>query len=127
MSDEPIDLSPLDPMGDEEEFERIVGAITQAAAIMLVARRARYGPVAQVARLWRPTLAAAAALAALAVATLASGAGESDGADAVAATSGVRSEMAAAVGVPTPLAGWIHSDTTPTAAELIVALQEVSR
>ena len=118
MQDEPLDLSPLDPRADPVRWEGLVGAIVRAAGAELARRRSDpRGVLDVVARWWRPTLAAAATVAA--VATL-----------GLALTADPAGEPAPAAGLveafrlPEPVSAWLAEDRGPTAADVVVALQE---
>ena len=63
MSDDPVDLSPLDPTLDAARFERRIAAITARAAPALAARRRAPTVTSQLAGWTRSVLALAAALA----------------------------------------------------------------
>lgn len=62
MTDDRVDLSPLDPTVDEHRFDGIVSTIVERAGDELARRRARTGALAQMASWRKPMLAAAAVL-----------------------------------------------------------------
>lgn len=112
------DFGPLDPAADPRDFERRVRAIVARAGPELARRRGRASPLAAVAALRRPFLAAAAALAVVTLSALAFL--PPAGAQAVPDAG-----LAEALGVPGGLAGWVRSDATPSPAELLVSLRAV--
>lgn len=117
MIDDRIDFSSLDPTEDRERFDDIVRSITAAAAGQLAARRARADVFAQVGFWWRPLLAAAAITGIVSI-----------GALTRSQTSSAPAEpeigLAEAIGVPEQIADWVWSEEGPSAAELLVALEE---
>ena len=117
MSDERVDLSPLDPQEDPR-FERMVATITARARFELARRAAntRQSVVELVASWARPALAAAATIA-VASATL------------LAVFSPSNAEVATgaympAAEVPAAASAWYEEDREPTAADLLVAVSQ---
>ncbi|HSB55832.1 MAG TPA: hypothetical protein VLD58_15830 [Gemmatimonadales bacterium] len=112
--DDPIDLSPLDPRRDPARFERMVGAIVQAA---MTPPRATRGTLvlAELLRWTRPALAAAAVVALVAGTALFS----------LRRPSAAPGEaILEAVGIPEPLAAWARADHYPSTAELLAAFPQ---
>jgi hypothetical protein len=119
MSDDPIDLSPLDPASDPERFERLIGAIRAQVAPVLAMSARRRGVIEQIAA-WRTPMLVAAAVVVAASAVLLVGA---RGAAAVVSGGG-GPHLAEAVGVPAPVAEWMRRGELPTSAELLDAFGE---
>lgn len=114
MTDDRMDLSPLDPTADGEHFERIVASIGDRAALELARRRAGTSAFGQIAGWRRPMLAAAAAIVIASVAVLT---------QIATPTNHNRSEgFAVAIGVPLGLAEWVTGGGTPTPADLLTGL-----
>ena len=113
MDDRPIDLRPLDPDEDPWRRERVVGGAMVRVRAM---QREQASAPAWLAWLewWRPAVAFATLVMAVSAAVLASVAGGGH-----AASPGV----AAAAGVPAPVAEWMASDRLPAAAEVFAAVQ----
>ncbi len=116
MSDERIDLGPLDPTGDRERFEGVVRAIVAAAGPELMRRRARAGVMTQIALWSRPLLAAAAIAGLVAAAALAR-------VRPAPSAAGSEVGIAEAVGVPQRIARWVRGEEEPDPADLLVALE----
>jgi hypothetical protein len=113
MTDDRIDLSPLDPTVDSNRFDKIVSQVMERAGGELEARRARTSALAQVVSWRRPMLAAAAVLLLLCGGVLFR-------VRVPEAASEVEYEgIAEAMGVPTVLAQGMRSDQLPSAAELL--------
>ena len=122
MNDERMDLTPLDPARDPDRYERLVGAVTDAAAMELARRRLRTTAIGQVARWYRPMLAAAAAIAIAAVTVLTQvDSGETGESDAGYA------DLAVALGFPQGFANLIDAEAPPTTADLLESTVEGSR
>jgi len=121
MTDGRTDFSPLDPTEDAERFEDIVASISDAAAPMLAARRARASVVGQLGLWWKPLLAAAAITGIVSVGALLHY-------QASTRTIAELEEVgiAEAIGVPSRIADWVWSDEVPTTAELLWVLEEES-
>jgi hypothetical protein len=113
MDERPIDLRALDPDEDPWREQRVVGG---AMARIRALQREQASAPAWLAWLawWRPAVgfATLVMLASTAVLATASGGGR-------AAAPGV----AAAAGVPQPVAEWIASDELPPAAAVFAAMQ----
>jgi hypothetical protein len=116
MDERPIDLTPLDPTLDREQWERRIAAIAALAAPEL-ARRAAAGSPALVLLGWfRPALATAAVLALCAGAALATlQSPPIDSPEPAAAAEALR--------LPAPVALWLDDDQAPTVADLALAVQ----
>ncbi len=114
MEPQRLDLSPLDPAGDQLGYERLVRRILDAAAPELHRRAASTTPLAAVAGWARPALAAAAIIAAMAA-----GAMFSMTRRAVEPAS----TMIEAMGVPAPAADWLAEGRAPTRGDLVVAME----
>jgi len=117
MTDDRIDLSPLDPTRDPVRYARAVRGIMDAAMLPLAARRARVTPIGQVTRWWRPMLAMAAAFALAAIGVLT----QVTPATAAPQEAGV----AEALGIPTAVASWMTTGETPSGAQVFAAFEEV--
>lgn len=110
MDDRPMDLRALDPDDDPWRRERVVGgAMTRIRAL-----QREQAPAPGWLAWWRPAIGFAALVMAASGAVLASapegGRGSSAG-------------MAAAAGVPAPLAEWMASERLPPSAEVFAAVQ----
>lgn len=116
MTDDRLDLSPLDPTRDPVRFARAVRGIMDAATLPLAARRARVTPIGQVTRWWRPMLAMAAALALAAIGVL------TQVTPAVATSQ--EAGVAEALGIPTVVASWMTAGETPSGAQIFAAFEE---
>ena len=116
MTDERIDLSPLDPTVDAERFEAAVHLISASAAAQLARRRARASVVGQLGLWWKPLLAAAAITGIISVGALLRF-------QASPVTELENVGIAEAIGMPDQFAEWVRSDEVPTVEELIVALE----
>jgi hypothetical protein len=113
MTDDRLDLTPLDPTVDGDRFGRIVSAIMERAVDELEARRSRASALAQLVTWRKPMLAAAAILLLLCGGVLFR-------VRVPEATSQVEYEgIAEAIGVPTVLAQGMRSDQLPSTAELL--------
>lgn len=115
------DLAPLDPSRDTERWERMVAGITMAAAPEL-ARRARMPDLdllQLLAGYVRPAVSAAALLAAAAGAVFFTAGPQAQ----QAAASQPSQQVATALGYPAQTAGWLDEGTTPSADELLSAMQ----
>lgn len=115
MSDERIDLSPLDLDPDSERFHNLVGRIVWRARGELHRRAMTrpLTPVEMVAAWYRPALTAAAAIAVISLTLLATAGRKQEEVQAGAYMSGTE--------VPTALTNWYENGSSPTAAELLVA------
>jgi hypothetical protein len=119
MTDDRLDLSPLDPTRDSVGFDRVVGRIMDRAALPLARRRARATAIGQITTWWKPMLAVAAAVVLAAVGVLTQ-------VEPAAATAQVQeASLAEAMGIPSTLVGWMSSEETPTAAQVFSAFEEV--
>lgn len=117
MTDDRIDLSPLDPTRDPVRHARAVRRIMDAATLPLAARRSRITPMGQVTRWWRPMLAMAAAFALAAIGVLT---------QVTPATAASREAgIAEALGIPTAVATWMTAGDTPSGAQIFAAFEEV--
>lgn len=106
------DLAPLDPARDAERWERMVGAITAAAAPEL-ARRARLpapGMMMLLADWVRPTISAAALMAAAAGAFLIT---RPDAASAETAS------PASQLGYSSTVVSWVYAESAPSVEEMV--------
>jgi acyl-CoA reductase-like NAD-dependent aldehyde dehydrogenase len=111
MTDDPINLTPLDPTADAARFDALVRGITARAEPILEARRARLTSVGQISAWRRPVLLLAAAIALVAGVTLLQ-----------PRQTSTRSEttLADAIGMPSSVASWIRTGTTPSPADLLI-------
>lgn len=117
MNEHRIDLSPLDPAADPDRWERLVRAITTAAAPELARRAASRSVIAEIGHWLRPALAAGIVLAAAAAATLSVLDREVEIRPAPVA--GL--EEALELGEPVSL--WLTEDRAPTTSDLLLALE----
>lgn len=113
MDERPIDLRALDPDEDPWREQRVVGG---AMARIRALQHEQASAPAWLGWLawWRPAVAFAALVMAASGAVLASASGGGR-----AMSPGV----AAAAGVPRPMAEWMASDRLPAAAEVFAAVQ----
>ena len=115
MSDERLDLSPLDPTADQERFDRIAASIARRAAPALAARRRNFWE--GFATLRGPVLAAAAVLLVVSVVVIArTDTRRSSETGTVASTESSQSLIEAA-GVPSSIAQW--GDTAPAPGDIL--------
>jgi len=112
MSDDPLDLTPVDPTRDTERFEEMVAAIRFRSEAAFVRRRRRPTILDGVAGWWTPALAAAALIAAASAVTWV----------VAYPASAQPSIVAEATGVPAAVADWAQTDTTPSPGELLVSI-----
>jgi hypothetical protein len=117
MDEHPIDLSPLDPAADPDRWERLIGAITKAAAPELARRAATRSVIAVIGHWLRPALAAGIVLAVAAAATLSLLEREVEVRPAL--TAGL--EEALELGEPVSL--WLSENRAPTTSDLLLALE----
>lgn len=119
MNEEPLDLAPLDRFSTPGSMDAVVHRIMARAEPALARRATGKGVLTLIAAWARPALAAAAVVAAVSVASLAapSRSGET-------ATVGV-SPVAEALDLPAPVDDWVSDGQGPTAADLIVALEDL--
>ncbi|MGH7567305.1 MAG: hypothetical protein ACREK2_10790 [Gemmatimonadota bacterium] len=116
MTDERIDLSPLDPARDPDRVERIMGAVRAG-----IAGSGSIEPwTAPLARAWIPALLAAAIAGLLAVSAPRS-------LEQPAPTAGTADPLAISIGVPAPIARWAASEEPPSAAEVLAAMEAHAR
>lgn len=115
MNDDRFDFGPLDPLRDPERVERAVRSIARRAAPLLAARRTPRTAFQQVARWYRPMLAAAAVIMIASVSALLRFGGRSP--------ESPPPSVAEVVGVPSTVAGWVRSDSLPTPGEIVVSLE----
>jgi len=107
---ERVDLSPLDPLGDEQALDRFVARVRTAATGELLRRQAPPRLVELIARMRRPILAASGLLAvASLIVLLAVRLPHPRTGDAVAT----------AMGVPDVLAGWTYAASQPSVGDLL--------
>ncbi len=118
MTDDRVDLSPLDPTADNDRFNGIVSTIVERAGDELAARRARTGALAQMVSWRRPMLAAAAVLLLLCGGVLLR-------VRVPEATAELQYEgIAEAIGVPTVLAQGMRSEQLPSTADLLFGYED---
>ena len=123
LEDDFRDLAPLDPSQDGARWERMVAGITLASAPELQ-RRTRLpdmGLLQLLAGYVRPAVSAAALMAAAAGAVfVAAGEQSTTVADGDAVS---QAQVASGMGYPSSVAGWVASDNTPSASEMVAAMQ----
>ena len=119
MTDDPIDLSSIDPTADTARFNQIVASTLDQVTGQLANRRARNGIVGQLGLRLRPMLAAAAVIALIAAGTLL----REPASTTTVATADAPTDIAEAMGVPGPLASWVASEELPPATELLGATE----
>jgi hypothetical protein len=126
MEDELRDLAPLDPSANEARWARMVAGISAAAAPELGRRAALPEPglLVLLAGYVRPAVSAAALLAAAASAVLIASGGPAAAVDAERPS---QAQVAAGLGYPAPVAGWLDPRETPSTGEMLAAMQGGSR
>jgi hypothetical protein len=112
MTDDPINLTPLDPTADAAGFDALVRGITARAEPILEARRARLTSVGQITAWRRAILLLAAAIALVAGVSLL---------QPRQASRGSETTLADAMGVPSSVASWLRTGATPSPADLLTA------
>lgn len=117
INDERVDLSPLDPRGDQLRWERLIRSVMDAAAPELARRTSSATPLAVLGSWARPALTAAALVAALAVGALAMTERVAEAADAPGT-------VADALGVPEPASVWLAEQRGPTAGDVAFAMEQ---
>lgn len=115
MTENPLDLSALDPAADGS-LEGLVRTINTRAVPELARRQAARGPFAVLAGWARPTLAAAAALAAVSLVGLSMGGSRPD----LPPLRGVPEEL----GLTGPVVEWVTEGRTPTQEDLLLAMED---
>ena len=117
MTDAPIDLTVLHPVGDT-----LPAAIAARCASLLAARR-EHGTTVNIARWWRPALAASLLIGAASAAVLAlpfeKVSQRPQGTVTARRTPAPRTQLAEAVGIPRVLAGSLTSRRPPSLSELL--------
>jgi hypothetical protein len=116
MEADRLDLRPLDPMADDERFERLVERITAAAEPELTRRAAGTGLFGALADWAWPALSAAAVLALVSGAALALARQQVSADDTFAGVVDV-------LEVAEPVSAWLSEGRPPTASDLIFALE----
>lgn len=116
MEPERIDLSPLDPAGDQLAYERFVRRIVDAAGPELDRRARHSGALGLLVGWARPTLVAAAIVAVLAAGALLA-------TDRSPATTLASSSALDGLGVPEPAAEWLEAGRDPDAGDLVLAME----
>jgi hypothetical protein len=116
MEADRLDLRPLDPMADDERFERLVERITDAAAPELARRFERTGLFGALAEWAWPALSAVAVLALISGAALALARQQVSADDTFAG-------VVDALQVAEPVSAWLTEGEPPTASDLIFALE----
>jgi hypothetical protein len=113
MTDDPLDLSPLDPRANTLRYEAAIGALMVAAAPELRARQSRrtVRAIDEMSRWWRPTLAAAATIAAIALGDLVLTQRTEQGSTG--------DGWATIAGVPTQLATYVEGNQMPHGDQVI--------
>ncbi|MFW5947693.1 MAG: hypothetical protein ACOCUW_04300, partial [Gemmatimonadota bacterium] len=106
---------PLDPAMDQLRYERLIRRVLEAAAPELTRRAREAGPLALVAGWARPALTVAAVITALAIGVLSA---------VDRSASAAAGSVADALGVPAPASEWIEDGREPTAADLVVAMEQ---
>jgi hypothetical protein len=119
MTDDRLDLSPLDPTRDPIRFDAAVSRIMDRSTPARARRRARTTAIGQITTWWRPMLALAAAVALAAVGVL------TQVKPAPSATVVRRTGLAEAIGIPSSIAPWLGATESPTAAQVFSALRAV--
>jgi len=117
MDEHPIDLSPLCPAADPDHWERMIKAITTAAAPELARRAAARSVFAVIGHWLRPALAAGIVLAAASAATLSLVDREVE----IQPTPTAGLEEALELGEPVSL--WLMENRAPTTSDLLLALE----
>ncbi len=110
-SDDRIDFSPLDPLGDPAREERVVSAVM--ARISVSPRTHAEGVWQSIAAFMRPALAAAAVI------VVASGSALVYAQRAESAPTSV-ADVTESVGLSPPIAAWVAGGVAPSAGDLVV-------
>ena len=117
MDDNPIDLSPLDPAHNREDFEQRLRRIRTAAEPELSRCRARL-TVWGILSAWRwPVAVSAAAVAVLALTFGTQSATEQR-------TTVQSDDLSDALGMPALMTGWIATDSMPATGDLLYPSEE---
>ncbi|HEX7091589.1 MAG TPA: hypothetical protein VF192_15720 [Longimicrobiales bacterium] len=117
MDEHPIDLSPLDPTTDPVRWERLVRAITGAAAPELARRAATRSVMAVLGDWLRPGLAAGLVLAATAALMLAFLGRSRD------ALPPPTAGLEEALELSAPVSLWISEQRAPTTSDMLLVLE----
>ncbi len=121
MSDDRLDLSPLDPTTDALRWARLIRAIHERAAPALALRASGAGVLSQLGRWAWPALAAAAFVGAISGAALRSITQPGEPASLLAGS------VIEAFDVAEPVALWLAEERSPTIADIVLALEEDGR
>lgn len=120
MDSERLDLTPLDPMMDEQRWERMVDGILQRARPELARRAARAGLLGVLGDWMWPAMSAAALAAVISGAVLAQvGSRVESGA--------VAGGVVSALDLADPVSVWLDEERGPQVSDLIVALEGEGR
>ena len=117
------DLAALDPTADPERFDAVVGRIMEAARPELARRRQTADPLISVSIWWRPAVRAAAAVVLVSAGLLVGFDHRSTRTGEPRGERTMRAELAAALGVPDPLSGWMDRGEVPDPGELVLTLE----
>jgi hypothetical protein len=117
MDEHPIDLSPLDPATDPVRWERLVRAITEAAAPELARRAAARSVMAVLGDWLRPGLAAGFVLAVMTALMLALLGQSREAAPPPLAGLEEALELSA------PVSLWLSEQRAPTTSDLLLVLE----
>jgi hypothetical protein len=115
MTDDPIDLTALDPTAAGARFDALVGAITARAEPLLRARHARLNGFGQISAWRRPVLLLAAAIALVAGASLLR---------PRQVTTRSETTLAEAMGMSSNMAAWVGGSSLPSPADLLTTSGE---
>ena len=117
------DLAALDPTADPDRFDGIVSRIMEAARPELARRRELAAPLVYVSAWWRPALRAAAVIILVSAGLLVGFEHRAAGTAEVRGERTLRAELAAALGVPDALSGWVGGGEVPDPGELVLTLE----
>ena len=121
--EEAPDLAALDPTADPDRFDVIVGRIMEAARPELARRRETADPLVSVSIWWRPAVRAAAAVVLVSAGLLVGFDHRAEGTAEPRGERTIRAELAAALGVPDALSGWMDRAEVPDPGELVLRLE----
>lgn len=121
--EEAPDLAALDPAADADRFDAVVSRIMEAAQPELARRRETADPLVSVSMWWRPAVRAAAAVVLVSAGLLAGFDHRSAARAEPRGERTIQAELAAALGVPDALSGWMGRGEVPAPDELVITLE----
>ena len=120
MDGERLDLTPLDPMMDDQRWERVVGGILLRARPELARRAARAGLLGVLGEWMWPALSAAALAAVVSGAVLAQAGSRVEG-------TLLAGGIVPALGLAEPVSVWLDEGRDPQVSDLILAVEGEGR